>query len=69
MVSFFFLASSTFHATHGYNLNENDLGDLVGDRNVDSLFGWSLQHFNNELYVGAPGKVSPYHFQMSLNNE
>jgi len=56
VVSFFFLASSTFHATHGYNLNENDLGDLVGDRNVDSLFGWSLQHFNNELYVGAPGK-------------
>jgi len=40
----------------GYNLNEDHLGVLEGDGQPDSLFGWALQHFKNELYVGAPGE-------------
>ena len=42
--------------THGYNLKEDDLGVLKGDGQAESLFGWALQHFNDELYVGAPGE-------------
>ena len=42
--------------SHGYNLNQDHLGLLVGDGKAESLFGWALQHFNNELYVGAPGE-------------
>jgi len=41
-------------ATQGYNLNEKYLGSLVGDGQAESLFGWSLQHFQNDTYVGAP---------------
>ena len=54
-VGLFLLAILPF-CIHGYNLNENNLGNLVGDRNNNSLFGWSLQHFNDELYIGAPGE-------------
>ena len=49
--------------TQGYNLKEDDLGPLVGGGQSDSLFGWSLQHFKNDLFVGAPredGKGAVY---------
>merc|ERR1719430_307789 len=43
-----------------YNLNpkEEQLVTNAG-RMRDSLYGWSLQHFNNKLYVGAPKTSNP----------
>eukprot|EP00092_Neocalanus_flemingeri_P029458 GFUD01031988.1.p1 GENE.GFUD01031988.1~~GFUD01031988.1.p1 ORF type:complete len:997 (+),score=213.69 GFUD01031988.1:96-3086(+) len=54
MVSGFILVTLASE-TLGYNLNENNFGTLEGNGNADSLFGWSLQHFKGDLFVGAPG--------------
>jgi len=56
--------------SYSYNINDLDLADLKGDSNPDSLFGWSIQHFNNHLYVGAPnegGKGAVYECS-NINN-
>merc|ERR1719430_1416821 len=43
-----------------YNLNPQ-MSPLAssGGRMQGSLYGWSLQHFNNKLYVGAPKTSNP----------
>merc|ERR1719264_1278940 len=41
-----------------YNLNQKH-EQLDGGRMANSLYGWSLQHFDNKLYVGAPMTNDP----------
>merc|ERR1719500_777300 len=41
-----------------YNLNLKHK-QLDGGQMANSLYGWSLQHFNNKLYVGAPMTDTP----------
>jgi len=43
---------------YNFNTEEKTLTP-IGGRMQNSLYGWSLQHFNDKLYVGAPKTNNP----------
>ena len=57
------LNNRRFFGITSMKININNLKkkphSLASTAKVDSLFGWSMVHFNDELFVGAPkiGKI------------